>query len=398
MKDDKEIIPVLLGADLNCYSMARAFHEAYGVKSYVFGKYELGAVKHSKIIEFTQIPEIINKDLLLDILLDFAGNFKIKPYIFGCTDEYALFIIDNKKYLDKSFKCICPDKNIINELSDKSFFYRKCDELGLPYPESVVVSFDDYIEKIKGLNFDFPVIIKPSNSGEYWRHPFDGMRKVYSAKSITESRNIIEKIFSSGYNKNVIIQKKISGDNQYVITCFSDNGTVLAACAGRVLLGEKTPKGIGNHAAVITEKNKEIFSMASRFLSNTAYNGFSNFDVLKDETDGKYYLLEINPRQGRSNYYMTAAGMNVASIACGDVIFNDDPLCDNEIFWHCVPESEVFKECSEADKYKIKKLISSGKSFSSLNYKYDLKDPRRIFYVFANMIGYFRKYKKYGGK
>ena len=27
-----DIIPVFLGADLNCYNFARAFHEAYGVQ------------------------------------------------------------------------------------------------------------------------------------------------------------------------------------------------------------------------------------------------------------------------------------------------------------------------------------------------------------------------------
>ena len=35
------IIPVLLGADLNCDNMARAFHEEYGVKSYAFGRYAI---------------------------------------------------------------------------------------------------------------------------------------------------------------------------------------------------------------------------------------------------------------------------------------------------------------------------------------------------------------------
>ena len=35
---EREFIPVLLGADINTYSVARAFYEAYQVKTYVFGK------------------------------------------------------------------------------------------------------------------------------------------------------------------------------------------------------------------------------------------------------------------------------------------------------------------------------------------------------------------------
>ena len=43
------IQPVLVGGDINCYSVARAYHEAYGVKSIAFGRYALGATKDSNI-------------------------------------------------------------------------------------------------------------------------------------------------------------------------------------------------------------------------------------------------------------------------------------------------------------------------------------------------------------
>ena len=52
---NKTITPVLLGADLNCYNVARAFHMQYGVKSYAFGRYAVSATKYSKIINFKSI-------------------------------------------------------------------------------------------------------------------------------------------------------------------------------------------------------------------------------------------------------------------------------------------------------------------------------------------------------
>ena len=52
------IVPVLLGADLNCYNIARAFHMKYGVKSYAFARYAISATKYSRIVHFTCVPDI----------------------------------------------------------------------------------------------------------------------------------------------------------------------------------------------------------------------------------------------------------------------------------------------------------------------------------------------------
>ena len=76
---NNNIIPVFLGADLNCYNFARAFHEAYGVKSYAFGRYEISATKYSKIINFTVVPDIDNEDTMIRVLSEFAKALSCSP-------------------------------------------------------------------------------------------------------------------------------------------------------------------------------------------------------------------------------------------------------------------------------------------------------------------------------
>ena len=47
-----EFVPVLLGSDINAYSMARAFHEAYGVKTIVYGMFPASVCAGSRIIDY----------------------------------------------------------------------------------------------------------------------------------------------------------------------------------------------------------------------------------------------------------------------------------------------------------------------------------------------------------
>ena len=53
MKQD--FIPILLASDINVYSMARAFHEKYNIKSIVLARLNSGVINHSKIIDFRKI-------------------------------------------------------------------------------------------------------------------------------------------------------------------------------------------------------------------------------------------------------------------------------------------------------------------------------------------------------
>ena len=135
-----DLIPVFLGADLNCYNFARAFHEAYGVESYAFGRYAMAPTKYSKIIHFTIVPDIDNEPTMLKVLHDFAKEHAGKKlYLFGCTDDYAAMIIRRKAETARVYRPQ-PAADLYGLIQKKAEFYEVCDKFGIPYPTTKVLT------------------------------------------------------------------------------------------------------------------------------------------------------------------------------------------------------------------------------------------------------------------
>ena len=78
--------PVLLASDINVYSMARAFHEAYGVKSLGLARSISGPCENSKIIEFRIEENLDETEVFVDYLTKLYEEFKGKKQLVlvGC--------------------------------------------------------------------------------------------------------------------------------------------------------------------------------------------------------------------------------------------------------------------------------------------------------------------------
>ena len=401
------IVPVLLGADLNCYNIARAFHMKYGVKSYAFARYAISATKYSRIVHFTCVPDIDTDSVMLDTLHRFAdAHIGDRMVLFGCTDDYVAMIIRNREELS-DFVIPYPPKEMLTTVSKKAEFYEMCDKFGIPHPDTVVLTEKTTADALtpEKLGFAYPIIVKPSSSVDYWKHSFDGMKKVYTADSPERAAEIVNEIYSSGYPEKIILQEFIAGgDSQMrVFTCFSDeHGKVRAMCLGHTMLEEHTPKGLGNHAAIVTEpvSSLPIADKIKDMLEALGYTGFSNFDIkLREGTKDDFRVFEINLRQGRSNFYLTSAGLNMAYLA-NEVYESDGNDCnkvENVVFWHHIPKSTAYKYTEDkALVEKAKKLAREGREYSSVWYTPDMRfNPLRIVCVLEQLRRQKGKFKKY---
>ncbi len=403
-------VPVLIGADLNCYNVARAFHEEYGVTSYAFGRYEIGATKKSKFIKFTTVPALESDETFLGVINSFYEEHKGEDKVFfilGCTDDYANLVSRNAEKLRPRFIVPYSSMDIMDTFVSKEKFYDYCEKHGILYPKTKIVypASDLSCLSEDSLGFLYPIIVKPSNSVVYWKHPFDGMNKVYVADTRERAEEIIKTIFASGYDDSIVLQDMIPGDDSkmYVLTAYcGKDKKVKMMCLGHVLLEEHTPKGRGNHAAIITKYDRDLCEGFRDFLEEIGYVGFANFDIKYDERDGTYRAFEINLRQGRSNFYVTAAGENIARYLYEDYVNNSlwesrVKIAEREILWTYIPKAVIYKYCADKDSVaRAKALVREKKYISSLWYKKDLSfNPLRLFYVSAHEFNHFKKYKKY---
>ena len=83
-----EFMPVILGADITAYSLARSFHEEYGIKSLVLSRLQAKIISESKIIENRVFPGLEKEEVLIETLLSVGKEFagKKKLLALGCGD------------------------------------------------------------------------------------------------------------------------------------------------------------------------------------------------------------------------------------------------------------------------------------------------------------------------
>lgn len=373
---EQPFVPLLLGGDINVYSMARAFHEAYGIQTIAYGKYPSGPCYGSDIIDYRVCEKNDAPATVLQNAAHVGAEFPQKTVLLlGCGDNYLNAIAANLGKYPKNVIAPYVSLEQMNGLIHKERFYDLCDQYGIPHPKTFVYRQDmghDF-----SLPFDGPFAVKPAESATYWEHPFPAQRKGYILQTRAEVERVLDQIYAAGYEDSMIIQDFIPGgdENMRVLTCYSDStGKVRLMCLGHVLLEEHTRLGVGNHAVIITESDNALCERFREFLEQIHFVGFSNFDLKFDVRDEEFKAFEINCRQGRSNYYVTGAGYNLARFLVEDCVFHrEQPLVipKNRHLWWSIPRKVAYRYIPDRFHREMKALESAGAAVNPLWYPAD---------------------------
>ena len=353
-----DYLPVILGSDENAYGTARLFHEL-GARPLLLCARSLNATRDSRLFDLEAVPGFDRDEVFPDALAGalerradrYPGGFLVVP----CSDYYTGLVTRHYPRFAALVRNRFNPPELLETFDTKDRFYALCDRYGLDYPKTAICAPDERESVLNRLPFDFPIVVKPENSNavDYLHCHFEGQKKVFFFGKREEYLAMLANMAKSGYCGKLILQEFVPGgdDAMRVLNSYSDNdGCVRAMCLGQPVLEYYEPSSIGNYAAILSRGDHALYERMQAFLEELGYVGFSNFDMKYDRRTGRYLLFEINPRLGRSSYFVRAAGINLMKLLADDAVYGVRAPCvynENTALWSNVPRGILKRYVSD---------------------------------------------------
>ncbi|GEK19773.1 carboxylate--amine ligase [Cellulomonas xylanilytica] len=395
--------PVILGADIGVYALARSFHEAYGVTSVVVAGAALGPVAHSRIVRHEIVDDGHDPRQLVDRLVAVAQSMPDRRLLLMANSDWLVrVVVQHRALLEQYYVVPFLSEHLLDQISDKATFAQICDDLGISVPRTLVQEFGaagpwEAVE----VDLEYPLIAKAASSADYQDVEFEGKKKVFEIATPEELAWLWDALRTAGYRGRFVVQELVPGDDTQMrsITAYVDShGEITLLCSAHVLLEEHTPSGLGNPAAMFTYRDDPMLAQARTFLASTGYRGFANFDVKVDPRTGAFRFFEVNPRIGRNNYYVTAAGANPMRFVVEDAVEGRSVppvVVDEEILYSVVPHRLLLRYVRDPQlAARVRRLMKAKAVAHPLAYRGDLS-PRRRLYVAMALVNQVRKFRRY---
>lgn len=242
-------------------------------------------------------------------LHELARQLGGRPILLPADDVAALFVDEHKVMCSYAF--LLPDQpaGLAHRLSDKATLHRLCEAAGVPTPVArFPASREEFLAQAAELGY--PVVVKSMDPVLLRRRP--------GAKSVAIVRNPDEaaRIHDAGEDaaqRNYMLQEYIPGDARSV-WMFNGYFDRTGRCAFG-MVGQKVrqfPPSTGTTSLGVTVENPEVHRLATAFLEGLGYRGIVDLGFRRDDRDGRYKLLDVNPRIGSTfRLFVSRNGLDV---------------------------------------------------------------------------------------
>lgn len=250
-----------------------------------------------------QVPAVYADDYL-DKTLQICKDNDVKAVV--CLNDLELPILTaNISRFEKiGVTPIVSSQEVIDICFDKYRTAEYVESIGLKTPKTYV-SLDKALAAVGDGSLKFPLVLKPrwgsGSIGIEFVNDEEELKETYETLLKKVKKSILAE--ASQGDEYILIQEKINGQ-EYGLDVMND----LKGNNRGVSVKKKLAMRAGETDKAQTVDNEEIRAIGHRLGENLKHIG--NLDVDVFEKEGKYYVLELNPRFGGGFPFSYEAGVN----------------------------------------------------------------------------------------
>ena len=236
-----------------------------------------------------------NPQPLLDGLMAIGERLGRRALLVATDDAAAIFAAEHARELERCFIFPRPPVDLPRSLASKRSLAQLCNQLGIPCPKTVLATSRADVEKFLE-DAVFPVVVK---GAEPWLLPRGaGVRSTSIAQTPARLLDLYQRV-EGHQGTGLLFQEYIpaSGAQDWFFHGYCDAASdCLVGFTGRKL--RSYPAHAGPTSLGRWVPNEELRHQAEALFRAISYRGVMDLDYRLDLRDGRYKLLDFNPRLG----------------------------------------------------------------------------------------------------
>jgi len=282
---------LVIGGNLNGLSIARSLGR-HGVPVWVTTPPNMKLASFSRYTLRTLPWPDGDFETQAAYLLELAERYELDHWVlFPTSDESAALLSKFHHALSRRFRVSTPTWDVLRWAYDKRLTYRLAAEERVDYPSTSYPATEADLEDV---HCAFPAVLKPATHATINRFTADKAWPVANRKELLARYRQARELIPPDL---ILVQERIpgGGESQFSYAALCCGGQPIASLTARRT--RQYPIDFGYSSSFVeTLDIPEIVAPSRRLLAAIRYTGIVEVEYKLDARDGRYKLLDINPR------------------------------------------------------------------------------------------------------
>ncbi len=280
---------LVLGGDYRALTVVRSLGRR-GIPVWVFPEHQKIATKSRYALRHMPLPSEEKRQV--EFLLNVGRRFSLDGWVlFPTEDTHAAMIARHQAKLATVFRLATASWETVEVAYDKRLTYRVAEKFGVHTP---MTFYPRDRREVEALQCRFPVILKPAIKEAVNRFTREKAWPIDDKASLMAAYEVACGMIDPGL---IMIQELIPGDGeaQFSFGAICENGRTIASVVAR--RARQYPVDFGRSSSYVETVDEPAVEHAGKHLLEALrYTGVMEAEFKYDARDGRYKLLDLNPR------------------------------------------------------------------------------------------------------